>query len=86
MKNSPGPSSERNLPSRRTTTRSHWLATLIALATIEATKKLTIAIATLAPTLCRVEARIGGKQAGGENNDEDEPRKGVSLRHASLLK
>ena len=51
MKNKPGPSRLRNLPSLSTTTRSHWSATLIALATIEATMKLKTAIETLATVL-----------------------------------
>src|SRR5208337_4627011 len=47
MKKSPGPASTWNRPSRRTITRSHWLATLTALARIEATMKATTAIAML---------------------------------------
>src|SRR6202044_2148601 len=30
----------------------------------------------------RTEDRIGEKEAGGENDDEDEPRKSISLWHA----
>jgi hypothetical protein len=44
MKNRPGPSSARNLPSRSTTTRCHWSATRIAAATI-------VAIAMVATTI-----------------------------------
>ena len=49
MKKSPGPASFWNRPSLSTTTRSHWLAILIPLATTPATTKATTAIAAAAP-------------------------------------
>ena len=48
MKNRPGPSSERKRPSRSTTTRCHWSATLIDAATMAATTTAAMTIQSLA--------------------------------------